>query len=502
MVSRTDELEAVITLSSFTFIFSFTRLCSFLLATGKISGPNEFTPTDAIILQNKDEVLIPLLTTVLPSAKEFRDAIQSLSPEQARFAKSYRAMQLDSSVFGVLVVQVKPQMEALLDLPPTALTKEIQLTQDLLSLFVEYQIPPNLVSYDGDVAATASEKVIVVKQHVKGVLDVIAGIKSSQLEEERKKADMRLEQELAVKRREEYDGCQRSLQAASVERETMRVQARCAPAPELGILRPMTAPARPPGGFSFGAASSSAVPQAMSLDCARSEHTFASPAAFSSAPVQADQACAQPESAGRSNEANNAIDVAEGFDILQDHFSDLDLAAKSEGEQQTDFTTIPKHLDQMFESFDKDGALRTMTIKTGDQWTRKRQENLLTKLVSTTMSADAKKQETNKALDLLDALSRSGSLPIASGELHVVIGVRHTFEKAVMATVVEDNINPVEKVDYSSLLMASTVHQVDIPTLLADSLEPPLLVLKNRQFPALMMDEAEDEEDSIVDGET
>jgi hypothetical protein len=45
-------------------------------------------------------------------------------------------MQLESSVFGVCVIQLKPQLERRLELPEGALTKEIQLTQDLMSLFL------------------------------------------------------------------------------------------------------------------------------------------------------------------------------------------------------------------------------------------------------------------------------------------------------------------------------------------------------------------------------
>jgi hypothetical protein len=33
--------------------------------------------------------------------QEFRDAIESLSPEQQRFAKAIRAMQLESTLFGM-----------------------------------------------------------------------------------------------------------------------------------------------------------------------------------------------------------------------------------------------------------------------------------------------------------------------------------------------------------------------------------------------------------------
>ena len=47
----------------------------------------------------------------------------------------------EGSVFGVLVLQLKPQLERLLNLPHDALTKEIKLTQQLLDLFITYQVP-------------------------------------------------------------------------------------------------------------------------------------------------------------------------------------------------------------------------------------------------------------------------------------------------------------------------------------------------------------------------
>ena len=169
------------------------QFSSFLLMVGTISGPDKFDPKDAIILQNKDEVLIPLLLNELPTPKEFKDAISSLSPEQQRFAKSFRGMQLASSVFGVCVVQLKPQLEVLLGLPPDALTKEIGLTQDLLSLFIEYQIPSDLLSFDGASDSPVTAKVGKVKDYVKKVQDVIEGAKTKQLQDEVKKTDMRAE---------------------------------------------------------------------------------------------------------------------------------------------------------------------------------------------------------------------------------------------------------------------------------------------------------------------
>jgi hypothetical protein len=45
-------------------------------------------------VKDKDELSIPLSLTEIPSPGEFRDAIASLSPEQQRFAKAFRAMQV------------------------------------------------------------------------------------------------------------------------------------------------------------------------------------------------------------------------------------------------------------------------------------------------------------------------------------------------------------------------------------------------------------------------
>jgi hypothetical protein len=68
-------------------------------------------------------------------------------------------MQLESTLFGVCVVQIKPQLERLLRLPDDALTKEIQLTQDLLNLFIEYQVPSDMLSFDGPAKASLQNKV-------------------------------------------------------------------------------------------------------------------------------------------------------------------------------------------------------------------------------------------------------------------------------------------------------------------------------------------------------
>lgn len=59
---------------------------------------------------------------------------------------------------------------------------------------------------------------------------------------------------------------------------------------------------------------------------------------------------------------------------------------------------------------------------------------------------DDQKTERNSAFDLLDALSRSGSLEIDYASLHVVVASTHCFGETLMNTIVKDNMNPIEKV--------------------------------------------------------
>merc|ERR1712038_119081 len=155
----------------------------FMLLLGRIGPGNTFEPKHAILLENKDDLKIPILLEQLPTPKEFKDAIESLSPEQQKFAKAYRSMQLEGTVFGLLTIQLKPQLEKLLNLPNNSLTKEIKLTQDLLRLFIEYQIPSDLLSYEGNGEAELQNKLEAVKGHVKAIMDMLESTQKAQLEE-------------------------------------------------------------------------------------------------------------------------------------------------------------------------------------------------------------------------------------------------------------------------------------------------------------------------------
>ena len=59
-----------------------------------MTAADTFHPEHALVIRNKDEFIIPLILETVPAPGEFRDAIESLSPEQQDFCKAYRQMQV------------------------------------------------------------------------------------------------------------------------------------------------------------------------------------------------------------------------------------------------------------------------------------------------------------------------------------------------------------------------------------------------------------------------
>jgi len=403
-------------------------------------------------LQNKDEVLIPLLTNTLPSAKEFKDSIASLSPEQQDFARSFRKMQLESSVFGICIIQLRPQLEKLLGLPDCALTKEIQLTQDLLSLFVEYQIPSDLMTFDGEVDSDTATKVAAVRGHVKSIMDVIESSKEKQLIEEERKADMRIETSL--------------LDAVEAEKGSAgSSQRRDFFAKSAGLVGSAGSRRKRSAGAAQGSA---AVPHHHIMQFSAAAYgspesdSWAmcgqpAPAALSAAPLGSSKSPKRTTPAPHA-EGQPTFMVENVQPAGKPDSSKYEEQAPTQPMEGEDFTMIPKILDTCIEKFDSDHALRSCIIKSGPSWTLMRQANLLMPIKSKPLSGSAIHSEKKKAFDLLDAISRSGVLPIHCSELHVIVGVSHCFDNNVVGSVVQDNMNPIEKVERSGLMIASTIH--------------------------------------------
>ena len=145
---------------------------------------------------------------------------------------------------------------------------------------------------------------------------------------------------------------------------------------------------------------------------------------------------------------------------------DGESVVDAEEAAEMDYTRLPAVLDAKLLAHDADSAVRPTRIDVGEVWTRRAQRALLAKPSSCALGADEQKQEKEKAFDLLDALSRSGDLPFDCAALHVVVAVTHCFDASLMDTVVVKNVNPIEKLEHSSLLLATTVHELPAERLL------------------------------------
>ena len=74
-----------------------------------------------------------------------------------------------------------------------------------------------------------------------------------------------------------------------------------------------------------------------------------------------------------------------------------------------------------------------------------------------TLSSEDLGRERNAVFDLLDALTCSGALSIDNASLHIVLAATHNFSNTVMNTIVHRNMNPIESMERSSLIMVRTL---------------------------------------------
>lgn len=406
----------------------------FVLVAGTITAADEMTPVAALLVRDKDDLDIPLVLDAIPTQKEFRDAIESLSPEQQEFCKSLRAMQLASTLFGVAVIQVKPQLERLLNLPPDALTKEIKLTRDLMTLFTKYQMPSDLLSFGGDADASAKEKMDAVRSQVAAMNEMIAEEKKAEADEA--VLQRRFEKGVVGSFDEQMDEeeCRVDLADSAQVFTATRMKKRGTPllfgaaaaAPQMAMAR---------GATQVAMARHAPVPAQAPMPAPVVAEGLTSPPE----PTPAAQPVAQVGGAGGSASAGGTVD--------------LDLYA--------DLTTLPSRLDAACAGGEANsGALRATIIKPADVWSKASQPKLLGAKSTSTLAKGSEEEKAARAeaFDLLDALSQSGELEVSEAELHVVLAATHCFDDTLMDTLVKKNVNPIAKVERSCVSMASVIH--------------------------------------------
>jgi len=160
-----------------------------------------------------------------------------------------------------------------------------------------------------------------------------------------------------------------------------------------------------------------------------------------------------------------------------------------EEEAAIDFTTLPQELEAKFEALDEDGTLRPTIINFGETWTRRRQKALLAEAVETPLVVEDQERERNRAYDLLDALTKSGELVLEEADLHVIVAATHCFDKTLMNVVIQGNVNPIEKVERSSLIIATSVHGQEAQDLVQPEQLERLALYSPRLLPPAAMKE-------------
>ena len=78
------------------------------------------------------------------------------------------------------------------------------------------------------------------------------------------------------------------------------------------------------------------------------------------------------------------------------------------------YTALPTQIDRRFDEVDEDAAVRPTIIKPGEVWTKRSQAGLISDVKESHLREDDQRKERDGAFDLLDALSRSGTLGEAS----------------------------------------------------------------------------------------
>lgn len=418
------------------------QFSSFIVLVGRIAAVDVFEPKFGVVVHNKDVLKIPLMLEEIPTPKQFRDAIESLSPEQQRFAKAFRGMQLESTLFGVCVIQIKPQLEKLLKLPPDSLTKEIKLTQELLGLFTEFQIPSDLLSYDGEPDAPAAEKLARVAEYTRRMQEMIELSKKRELEAEREREAMRL-----------AEANRTAVALAGPQGYPTPSAPMASPARSYGAAPPMSMSRAGSGGPGFGPPPSLGAPPPPQM--------APPPPAAAAAPAPRPSTVSPAASASPAIRREPQRDRTTPSDATASSGDDNDAESR-------DYTKIPAALDKKLEELDEDAALHATLIHTGDTWTRSAQKGLLTAAVTSRLGAKEQKDEKSKAFDLLDALTKSGALEIEDAALHVVIATTHSFDRTLLETVIQDNVNPIEKVERSLMIVGGAIFGLPASELLAD----------------------------------
>jgi len=571
------------------------QFSSFILLLGRLPENQLFVPDSAIIVRNKDDLLIPLLTETIPTQKEFKKAIKSMSKTQQRFAEQYRSMQMGKTIFAMATINIQPQLEKVLNLSDGALTKEIQVRNDLMKLLLDYQIPTDMLKYDQeDEARLESESIMqnaaidtleaetksmttttttttttktttpvsVVRRNVKRVMDMV---REEQEEEIRQVALAAAKKLLEEKKQATLycivpeTGIKHSLDSVNVLHGTVMqiktaIMRKCNVMPNTFslwyggremkdtdmcltydilpqgtvVMRMKSQPDRRIGRMMRMEMESveSCVMLESQLEM-KSESLMDNSRNFSKSakPIKrgwfgkstkkaqkrrstsrytnavadvsnnicddmmdsdsecesSNDECEEDECEEDDDDDDDDCEVEETKDTkdtkdtkkeqerqksdTETKDTSIDNMASSTSRNvvvQKDWTKMPNLLTSNVAKYSDNACLRPTILTVGQTWVRETKPGLLSKSVkNTSFSNEEQQKEKNRAYDLLDALTTSGELDFDNCHLHVVMCATHCFDQTLLDVICQSNVNPVEVVERSAMIMACTIHGVD-----------------------------------------
>ena len=397
-------------------------------------------PVAAVIVRDKAELRVPLRMATIPSPREFASAVAGLSPEQRAFAEAMRWAQLQSTLFCVALVQVKPQLEELLGLKPEQLTREIELTQHVMQLLVNYHVPVDVLRFAGAPDADGSTRLADVKGNVQTLRALVTAAGDGAIRE-------RVQEAVHAS---PFAG-RRSRGAASMATAGFPFGHATA-----GTSMPLFgAPAA--GQYSFGVAHSAAAAAPASVQTMWG----AGPAPRATGAG----AHATPGAGAQQGEAAASDAPAPVFGL---DGQDDDVGAAKQGDN-FDIMAIPGRLDVACGRAEARGAvMRAAVLRLGPVWSGVMPTSVLDKAPAT-QALDRADQDAARraAFDLLDALSRGGAVPLRHAAVHVLVGTTVSFEDSLMDTVIQRNINPIDRAERATLALLEAVHTRPVAQLVA-----------------------------------
>eukprot|EP01060_Flectonema_neradi_P005895 TRINITY_DN13954_c0_g1_i1.p1 TRINITY_DN13954_c0_g1~~TRINITY_DN13954_c0_g1_i1.p1 ORF type:complete len:903 (+),score=185.96 TRINITY_DN13954_c0_g1_i1:83-2791(+) len=355
------------------------QFSGYVMLLGSLSEDNSFDTKLALVVRDKDCFDIELLTKSISGSSDGGLNMKSLSPDQQRFAHAYREMLLKTSLFAVLVVQIKPQLEMVLNLPNESLTKEISLSKTILKLITESDIGVDMFAYQDEGSETDGDgddgdRVALVKKNVEKIEGALQRLKAQ--------------------------ATNNSIQQAQYDKVVGNIIATC--------------PLR--------------------IAC-----------------QEGQQQSPPPPSVQSSGGAEVAV-----------------------SESDTSLAHLPVILNKKFESV-PELSLQSSSMSCGSKITQRTcKGQLLTKETTNSLTSSQLTPLHQQALSLLDGLTKGGAIPLQAVDLHVIASVTHHFDKSLLNIVIQDNVNPVEKVEQSTLLVASAIHN-----------KPPSELINSDQLPRI-----------------